>query len=333
MIDFTRAMGAAMVALALSAAPAMAQDKVTYGTNWVAQAEHGGFYQAVADGTYAKYGLDVTIRQGGPQISGQTMLIAGQIDFYMGGASAILGISEGIPLVNLAAIFQKDPQILIAHPDKGFDTFADLAKASKILISAEAMSTYWAWMKTAFEGFTDEQVVPYTFSPAPFLADDMAVQQGYLTSEPYEIEKQAGFAPKVFLLADAGYDPYSTTIMAMRPWVDENKDIAKRFVEASIIGWYNYLYGDNTAANEMIKTENPEMTDEQIAFAIEKMKEYGIVVSGEAVDKGIGCMTDARWKEFYEKGVGIGLYPEGIDYTQAYTTEFVCQGVGTDLLK
>jgi NitT/TauT family transport system substrate-binding protein len=333
MIDFTRAMGAALVALALSAAPAMAQDKVTYGTNWVAQAEHGGFYQAVADGTYAKYGLDVTIRQGGPQISGQTMLIAGQIDFYMGGSSALNGLAQGIPLINLAAIFQKDPQILIAHPDKGFDTFADLAKASKILISAESNTTYWAWMKTAFEGFRDEQLVPYTFSPAPFLADDMAVQQGYLTSEPYEIEKQAGFEPKVFLLADAGYDPYSTTIMAMKPWVDENKDIAKRFVEASIIGWYNYLYGDNTAANELIKTENPEMTDEQIAFSIEKMKEYGIVISGEAVDKGIGCMTDARWKDFYEKGVSIGMYPEGIDYTQAFTTEFVCKGLGVDLVK
>jgi NitT/TauT family transport system substrate-binding protein len=323
---------AAALAGALTGA-VQAQDKVTYGTNWVAQAEHGGFYQAIADGTYAKYGLDVTIRQGGPQVAGQTMLIAGQIDFYMGGTSAINGIIEGIPLVNLAAIFQKDPQILIAHPDKGFETFADLAKASKILIAAEANTTYWAWMKSAFEGFKDEQLVPYTFSPAPFLADDMAVQQGYLTSEPYEIEKQGGFKPKVFLLADAGYAPYSTTIMAMKPWVDAHKDIAQRFVDASIIGWYNYLYGDNAAANALIKTENPEMTDEQIAFSIVKMKEYGIAVSGEAVDKGIGCMTDARWKDFYDMGVKIGMYPADVDYTQAYTTEFVCKGVGVDLVK
>ena len=323
----------AMLAAALTAAPALSQDKVTYGTNWVAQAEHGGFYQAVVDGTYAKYGLEVTIRQGGPQISGQTMLIAGQIDFYMGGSSAINGVIEGIPLVNVASIFQKDPQILIAHPGKGFDTFADLAKASKILISAEANTTYWAWMKANFEGFTDEQLVPYTFSPAPFIADEMAVQQGYLTSEPYAIEKEAGFVPQVFLLADAGYTPYSTTIMAMKPWVDEHKDITQRFVDASIIGWYNYLYGDNAAANAMIKTENPEMTDEQIAFSIEKMKEYGIAVSGEAVDKGIGCMTDDRWKAFYDMGVGIGMYPAGIDYTQAYTTEFVCKGVGVELVK
>lgn len=325
---------AGVVTLALSVSGALAQDKVTYGTNWVAQAEHGGFYQALVDGTYAKYGLDVTIRQGGPQVAGQTMLMAGQIDLYMGGpASAINGNAEGIPLVNIAAIFQKDPQVLIAHPDKGFEKFEDLAKASKILISSEATTAFWAWMKTNFEGFKDEQVVPYTFSPAPFIADDMAVQQGYVTSEPYEIEKQAGFKPKVFLLADAGYDPYSTTIMAMRPWLDAHKDVAKRFVEASIIGWYNYLYGDNTAANEMIKKENPEITDEQIAYSISKIKEYGLAVSGDAVDKGIGCMTDARWQEYYDMGVKIGMFKAGQDVKQAYDSEFVCQGLGTDLVK
>ena len=324
----------AMLAAALVAAPALSQDKVSYGTNWVAQAEHGGFYQAVADGTSAKYNLDVTIVQGGPQIAGITMLTAGQIDLYMGGPSATVnGLVQGIPLENVAAIFQKDPQVLIAHPDKGFDTFADLAKASKILISAEGTTAYWAWMKANFEGFKDEQVVPYTFSPAPFIADDMAVQQGYLTSEPLAVEQEAGFKPVVYLLADAGYDPYSTTIMGMKPWIDANKDVVKRFVEATIIGWYNYLYGDNAAANALIKTENPEMTDEQIAYSIEKMKEYGILVSGEAVDKGIGCMTDARWKEFYDMGVGIGMFPAGIDITQGYTTEFVCQGVGVDLVK
>jgi NitT/TauT family transport system substrate-binding protein len=325
---------AAAAIVGAAALPVAAQDKVTYGTNWVAQAEHGGFYQAVVDGTYAKYNLDVTIKQGGPQISGITMLTAGQIDLYMGGPSAALnGISQSIPLVNIAAIFQKDPQVLIAHPDKGFDKFEDLAKASKILISSEGTTTYWAWMKSNFAGFKDEQVAPYTFSPAPFLADDMAVQQGYLTSEPLEVEKQAGFKPVVFLIADAGYDPYSTTIMAMQPWLDAHKDVAKRFVEASIIGWYNYLYGDNAKTNEMIKTENPEMTDEQIAYSIAKIKEYGIAVSGEAVDKGIGCMTDARWDEFYKMGVGIGMFPEGLDYKAAYDTEFVCQGLGVELAK
>jgi NitT/TauT family transport system substrate-binding protein len=323
----------AMMLAAQTGAPAQEElDEVSFGTNWLAQAEHGGYYQAIADGTYEEYGLDVTIRQGGPQGANRALLTGGQIDFYMGGvSSAINAVKEGIPTITLAAIFQKDPQVLIAHPDQGFDEFADLANASQIIMGNEGLITYFEWMKANYEGFSDEQYAPYTFNPAPFLADKMAVQQGYLTSEPFEIERQAGFTPKVFLLADEGYDPYSTTIEAMKPFVDENPDVAQRFVEASIIGWYNYLYGDNAAANELIKADNPEMTDEQLAYSLEKMKEYGIVISGEAEEQGIGCMTDERWTSFYEEMVGIGLFEEGIDISQAYTTEYVCKGLGVEL--
>jgi len=334
MIDFNKVLGAGMVALALSAVPAAALDKVSYGTNWLAQAEHGGFYQALVDGTYEKYGLDVTIVQGGPQGANRSLLIGGKIDFYMGGVtSAIDAVKQGIPTITLASIFQKDPQVILAHPDQGFETFADLAKASKLILGKDGFITFFGWMKANFEGFKDEQYEPYTFNPAPFLADPKSAQQGYLTSEPYEIEKQAGFAPKVFLLADQGFDPYSTTIEAMKPFVDANPDVAKRFVEASIIGWYNYLYGDNTAANEAIKKDNPEMTDGQLAYGLAKLKEYGIVVSSDAETKGIGCMTDARWQSFYDKMVAINLFEAGIDIKQAYTTEYVCQGVGMDLVK
>lgn len=318
--------------VAFAAAPVLAQDKVTFGTNWLAQAEHGGYYQAVADGTYAKYGLDVSIRQGGPQVAGRALLVSGQIEFYMGGATtAIDAVKEGIPTVTLAAIFQKDPQILLAHPEAGFTSFADLSRASKLILSAEGFASYFTWMKAEFPDFKDEQYEPYTFNPAPFLADPMAVQQGYLTSEPFEIERQAGFAPQVFLLADQGFQPYSTTIEAMKPWVEANPDVAKRFIEATIIGWYNYLYGDNAAANALIKTENPEMTDEQIAYSIEKMKEYGIVISDAAETQGIGCMTDERWTSYYDRMVEVGLFEAGIDITQAYSTAYVCKGLGVEL--
>ncbi len=327
-----------LTGIALSAAlgSAQAQDtaltEVSFGTNWLAQAEHGGYYQAAADGTYEDYGLDVTIRQGGPQGANRALLTGGQIDFYMGGASsAIDAVKENIPTITLAAIFQKDPQILMAHPDQGFDTFPDLANASQLIMGKDGFITYFEWMKANFEGFRDEQYAPYTFNPAPFIADEQAVQQGYLTSEPFEIERQAGFRPVIFLLADEGFDPYSTTIEAMRPYVDENPDMARRFVEASILGWYNYLYGDNSAANELIKTDNPEMTDAQLAYSLEKMKEYGIVVSGDAETLGIGCMTDARWSDFYTKMVEAGRFDEGIDISQAYTTDYVCNGLGVEL--
>ena len=327
------AAAAAILAGALTGT-AMAQDKVTFGTNWLAQAEHGGFYQALADGTYAKYGLDVTIRQGGPQVPNGQLLTAGQIDFYMGGMSTIDAARQGMPNVTVAAMFQKSPQILMSHPDAGFTDLASLAGASKIIMGKDSFfAGYWPWMRSNFKGFSDDMYEPYTFNPAPFIADDKSVQQGYLTAEPFEIEKQAGWAPKVFLIADFGYQPYSTTIETRQDMVANNPDLVQRFVDASTIGWYNYLYGDNTAANDLIKKDNPEMTDEQLAYATAKMKEYGILVSGDAEAHGIGCMTDAHRQDFYDGMIKAGVYEAGIDLSKAYTTQFVCKDVGKDLVK
>ncbi|MDO6962527.1 ABC transporter substrate-binding protein [Rhizobium alvei] len=328
---------AMMAALGLGIAfaqAARAEDKVTYGTNWLAQAEHGGFYQAVADGTYKKYGLDVTIVQGGPNAANSALLIAGKIDFYMGGGMGELSaVEQGIPIMDVAAIFQKDPQILMAHPDQGIEKFEDLAKLDTILMGKDGYLTYFEWMKASFPGFKDEQYKPYNFNPAPFIADVKSAQQGYLTSEPYEVEKQAGWKPKVFLLADAGFSPYSTTIAARTELVETKPELVQRFVDATIEGWYNYLYGDNKAANDLIKKDNPEMTDGQIAYSIEKMKEYGILESGEALDKGIGCMTDAKYKAFFDTLVKIKVMKAETDYKKAFTTQFVCKGVGLNLKK
>ncbi len=321
-------------ALALSG-NAVALDEVSFGTNWLAQAEHGGFYQAVADGTYEKHGLKVTIVQGGPQASNQALLMADKIQFYMSG-NLILPFSaaeQEVPLIEVAAIFQKDPQIFMVHPDSGVETFADLAKLPTIFMGDEVFVTIFEWMKSSFEGFRDEQVKPYTFNPAPFIADPQSAQQGYATSEPYAVEQAAGWKPKVFLVADEGFNTYSTMIEAKADFVAANKDLVQRFVDASIIGWYNYLYGDNAAANAAIKTDNPEITDGQIAFSIATMKESGLVESGEALELGIGCMTDARVKDFYDKMVAAGVVKADLDYRKIYTTEFVCKKVGMDLKK
>ena len=299
-----------LLAAALAVAgPAMALDKVTFGTNWKAQAEHGGFYQAVADGTYAKYGLDVAIRQGGPQVNHSQLLAAGKIDFNMGGN--LFGqfnyTQANVPMVTVAAIFQKEPQVLLAHPDTGVKELADLDDKT-FFISNDGRQTYWLWLKQVY-GFSDDQVKPYTFNPAPFLADSNSVQQGYVTSEPFAIQQQGGFEPVVLMMADYGYDTYSTTIETSQKLVDENPDLVQRFVNATIEGWYNYLYGDNKKANELIKDDNPEITDEQIAFSIAAMKKYGIVDSGDAATMGIGAMTDARWESFFTKSVDLGRLP------------------------
>ena len=325
------AAGATMLAMA---GPALALDAVSFGTNWLAEAEHGGFYQAVADGTYEKYGLKVTIVQGGPQAPNQALLLGGKIQFYMG---SVLGsfnaLQQGVPVIEVAAMFQKDPQVLIAHPDVGVKTFADLAKLPTIYMGKEGFAYYFQWMKTAYKGFHDSQYKPYTFNPAPFLHDKMSAQQGYLTSEPLQIEKQGGFKPLVFLLADQGYDPYSTTIETTKDYLAKHADIVQRFIDASTIGWYNYLYGDNSAANALIKKDNPDMTDEQLAYSLEKMKAHGIVNSGDTLTEGIGCMTDARWQEFYDKIVKAGVIKADIPIKDAYTTQFVCKKVGMDLKK
>jgi NitT/TauT family transport system substrate-binding protein len=309
-------------------------DQTTFGTNWVAQAEHGGYYQAVADGTYKKYNLDVKIIPGGPQANNRMLLPVGRIEFYMGGnmIQAFSAVQENIPTLVVAAIFQKDPQVFIAHPGQGYEKFTDLKNSPDILVGKEGLASFYQWMKTE-HGFKEEQTKPYTFNPAPFLANKKAVQQGYLTSEPYTIEKAGGFKPVVHLLADNGFSTYATTIETRRELVEKNPDLVQRFVDASIVGWYNYLYGDNKAANELIKKDNPEITDEKIAFSISQMKQYGIVDSGDAAKLGIGAITDERMKDFFDKMVKAGLFPANLDYKKSYTKQFVNKGVGMELKK
>jgi len=321
----------ALTVVAITAAPASAQtlDKITFGTNWVAEAEHGGFYQAVADGTYKKYRLDVSIIPGGPNVNNRILLPAGKLDFFMSANSlqAFDAAEQNIPTVSVAAIFQKDPQVLLAHPDVA--SFDDL-KTRTLFVSKEGMASYFQWLKADF-GFKDSQVKPYTFNPQPFLVDKRSAMQGYVTSEPHAVEKQGGFKPKIFLLADKGFDSYSTLVETRRDLIEKRPDLVQRFVDASIIGWYNYLYGDNKAANALIRKHNPEMSDELLAYSIAKMKEHGIVDSGDTQKLGIGALTDARMKSFFDKMVRVGVTKPNVDYRRAYSTQFVNKGVGLEL--
>jgi NitT/TauT family transport system substrate-binding protein len=311
--------------------PDKAPDKVSFGTNWVAEAEHGGFYQALADGTYRRYGLDVTIVQGGPQVNNQLLLAVGRLDFFMSTNTlqSFDAVAQNIPTLAVAAMFQKDPQVLIVHPDRGINDLKDL-RGRTLFISQEGVITYFKWLKQQY-GFTDAQVRPYTFNPQPFLADPNSAMQGYVTSEPYAIEKITGVKPKMFLLADYGFNSYSTLIQTRREVVDGKPDMVQRFVDASIIGWYNYIYGDNHAGNDLIKRQNPEMTDALLAYSVATMKEYGIVDSGEATELGIGAMTDAHIASFFDKMVKAGVVKAGLDYRKSYTLRFVNKKVGLEL--
>jgi len=321
MSRFTRSVSV-VVALLGAAGAAHAQQKFTYTTNWYAQAEHGGFYQALATGLYRNAGLDVTIRMGGPQVNIMQLMAAGQTDCVMGyDVQTIKGWEQGIQAVTVAAAFQKDPQVLIGHPGV-VDRMEDL-KGKTILISSAANTTYWPWLRTTY-GLSDSQARPYTFNIQPFIADKNVVQQGYLSSEPYAIEKEAKFKPTVFLLSDHGWPPYSTTIVCMEKTVREKPQAVAAFVKASMEGWKSYLKGDPSPANALIKKDNPNMTDDKIAHGIKMLNETGMVFGGDAARLGVGVITDERMKKTYDMLVAMKLVdPAKVDLKKTYTTQFV----------
>ena len=323
----------AAVAATVVATGAIAQDKVTFGTNWLAQGGHGGFYQAMADGTYAKYGLDVTIEQGGPQVNNRPMLAAGKLDFLMAGNLLLSfdNVRNGIPTVVVASYFEKDPQVMLAHKGS-YKSFEDLVNAPQILISKDGQFSFWAWMVKA-KGFKDEQLRPYGYNLAEYLQDKAMVQQGYGTAEPI-YAKEAGADPEAFLLADYGWNTYSTTVEARTEMVAANPDLVQRFVDASTIGWYTYMYGDNAAGNAAIMAANPEQTVAKLTEEVAQMKALGIIGTGYQAEVGIGAIDMARVQAFYDLAVETGILEAGsVDVSKVATDQFVNKKIGMDLIK
>ena len=296
---------------------------IRFATDWKAQAEHGGFYQALATGEYARRGLDVRIIQGGPGVNVPQLVASGAVELGMGSNSFIVMnlANEGVPVRAVAAFMQKDPQVLIAHAGQGINSIADM-KGHPILLSDASVTAFWVWMKAKY-GFTDSQIRPYTFNSAPFLADQRIVQQGYLTSEPYTIERESGVKPLVFLLADEGYPGYATMILASDTLIASNPAAIRAFNEATAAGWRSYLYGDPAPGNRLIMRDNPEMTQDLLDQARNKLRDEGIIDSGDARTLGIGAMTDARWAEFFRVASSQGVYPATLDPKKAYTLEFL----------
>jgi len=325
---FATACLALLVASLLAPPAASAADKISFGLDWKAEAEYGGYYQAAATGIYARHGLEVSVEQGGPSVNHAALLIAGRLDFNICSNSflALNFVNEKIPFSVVAAMFQKDPSVLLAHPGVGNDSFAAL-KGKPILISADTRVGWWNFLKAKF-GYTDAQIRPYTFNLAPFLSDKNAIQQGYLGSEPLSIEQQAHFKPVVLLVADAGFKGYASLIATSNDKIANKPDLVKRFVDASVEGWYSYLDGDPTPGNQAILKANPEMTQALLDYGRGVLKSHGILQSGDAATLGIGAMTDARWGAFTDDVVAQGLFPKGIDYRKAYTLKFVNQKVG-----
>jgi NitT/TauT family transport system substrate-binding protein len=303
---------------ALLASGAAGQDKVTFLTSWYAQAEHGGFYQALATGLYKKHGLEVSIRMGGPQVNGMQLMMAGQADMHMGYDFQVLkSLESGLTPITVATSFQHDLQGLMTHED--VRSLAEL-KGNTILVATAGRSSWWPWMKQKY-GYTEEQVRPYTFNLQPFFADKNTAQQAYLSSEPLQAQK-AGVKANFFLFARDGFPPYGTTIVATQRMVKEKPAVVQRFVRASMEGWKSYM-ADPAPANALIKKDNPNQTEEQLAYGLSKLKGEQLITGGDAAKMGIGVMTEERWKKTYDYMVSAGLLKTDVDYKQAFTTQFV----------
>ncbi|MBI0538564.1 ABC transporter substrate-binding protein [Roseomonas sp. KE2513] len=327
-----RALLAGGTALSLVPVPgarvsAQVLDKVLFQTDWRAQAEHGGYYQAVANGIYRRYGIDCDLRQGGPQQSPAQLLVGGRADMIMSNPfQAVNYVRERIPFLCIASIFQKDPVILMTHEEAGINGFEDM-RGRPIMMSAAGRVTHWPFLRARF-GFSDSQIRSYTFNLQPFMADKGAIQQGFVSSEPFAA-MQAGARPRVHLLADAGYEAYNTTIDISRKMATEKRDLVQRFIDATIEGWSEYMKGEDIgAANALIQAQNAEMPADKMAYGLRVMQERKIVTDHEAAMLGIGAMTHERWARFYESMRDYGVYPAGLDIRQAYSLDFVNRRIG-----
>lgn len=319
--------GLALAAVTPGRARAQPLDRVSYMTNWRAQAEHGGFYQAVASGIYKRHGIECDLRMGGPQQNPAQLLVAGRVDATMSNSLQALNYArDGLPFMAVASIFQKDPQGFMVHQGAGNDTLETL-KGKPILIGAGGRVGFWPWLRARY-GFTDEQIRPYTFNLGPFLTDKRTIQQGFVTSEPFAA-RQAGADPRFLLFADQGFENYQTTIDVAAAFATGRPEVLQRFVDASVEGWALYLRGTERAlAHELIKRDNPDMTDDRMAYAAETMAAQGIVLSGDAETLGIGAMSEARWQRFAATMVEAGVFPPGLDARRAYSLQFVNRKVG-----
>jgi NitT/TauT family transport system substrate-binding protein len=324
-----KAFGTVLLTISL----AQAQQAVSFATNWKAQAAHGGFYQALADGTYKKYGLDVKIIQGGPQVNNRPLLPAGRIDFLMTGnlLHSFDNVKNKVPVVAVAAMFQKDPQALMAHKGQGYENFAALKTAPVAYIAKDGQFTWWQWLKVT-HGFRDEALKPYNYNLGPFLSNAKSIQQGYSVAEPIYIKEQGKFDPVVHLLADHGFSTYSTLIETRAETVKNKPEFVQKFVDASILGWVNFMYGDRKVATALMLKDNPELSAAEVEASVSLMKQQGIVDSGEARTLGIGAMKAERIQDFYTQMVKAGLYKSGdVDLTQVATSQFVNKATGVEL--
>ena len=298
--------------------PTYANENITLLTSWYAQAEQGGYYQALATGIYKRYGLDVSIKSGGPQINGMQLLLSKRADVIIGYDLQLLeAVQRGFQAKAIAAPFQFDPQGLLTHASV---TSLDGLKNQTILVSSSGQSTWWPWLKGKYH-LSDSQVRPYTFNIQPFVADPNMAQQAYVSSEVFQAKK-AGVKSNFFLFSEHGYPPYGGILITRPDMINNHKEAMQKFVQASMEGWVSYL-NHPAPGNALIKKDNPNMTDDLLDWAVLQIKNHHLIDGGDAATLGWGIMTQSRWQKTRDFMVNAKLLNADTDWKQAYTTEFV----------
>jgi NitT/TauT family transport system substrate-binding protein len=307
-----------LVALSGMSLAVEAEEKIVLLTSWYAQAEQGGYYQAQATGIYKKYGLEVDIRSGGPQVNGMQLLLSKRADVIIGYDLQLLeGIQRGFQAKAIAAPFQYDPQGLLTHTDVAS---LEGLKGKTILVSSSGQATWWPWLKGQYQ-LNDAQARPYTFNIQPFVADDNVAQQAYVSSEVFQVQK-AGVKSNFFLFSEHGYPPYGGILIARPETIADRNAALAKFVRASMEGWVSYL-NNPAPGNALIKKDNPKMTDDLLAWAVTQIRQHHLIDGGDAASEGWGTMTETRWRKTRDFMVSANLLDAATDWKQAYTTEFV----------
>ena len=307
-----------LVALSGMSLAVEAEEKIVLLTSWYAQAEQGGYYQAQATGIYKKYGLEVDIRSGGPQVNGMQLLLSKRADVIIGYDLQLLeGIQRGFQAKAIAAPFQYDPQGLLTHTDVAS---LEGLKGKTILVSSSGQATWWPWLKGQYQ-LNDAQARPYTFNIQPFVADDNVAQQAYVSSEVFQVQK-AGVKSNFFLFSEHGYPPYGGILIARPETIADRNAALAKFVRASMEGWVSYL-NNPAPGNALIKKDNPKMTDDLLAWAVTQIRQHHLIDGGDAASEGWGTMTETRWRKTRDFMVSANLLDTATDWKQAYTTEFV----------
>ena len=312
-------------ALALSAGPAVAQEKkltpVRFTLNWIPTPDHSGYYAAKIGGIYEKYGLDVEIRPGGPQVNVHQLLAAKQTDMIMGTTMrAFNARHEGIPIVTVASWYQKDATTFMLHPDNKASNLADL-KANQVMIPNISKVNYWPWMKAKF-GFSDDQLKPYDFAYRSWALNPNAISQGYITSDKPNMAGVGVPNGRSMLLADHGWNQYINTVDVLEEMIEKKPEVIRAFLRATAEGWRQYLK-DPTATNAELTRLNPDLSRETAAYGYEVITTYRLLGVASADEGKIGTISDARLKAFAEEMVKAGAIPASDAYEKSYTLKFM----------